>query len=162
MDFVWLLMKENESFKRWEAEISKVKHGLGILVSPAQYLQRYEQTGKVLQLLLQCPSTGRYSRNLPESPPDIILACPSPKIERPTAGALPNNMEFSKGEKQAQAIRCKILGLGSSGSFTPLSSNVNHATGRPSGCLDTYIWMHEFLLLRRTACGGQSPKKKPT
>lgn len=48
MDFAWLLMNENESFKRREAETSKVKHSLRILMSPAQHLQCYEQTGKVL------------------------------------------------------------------------------------------------------------------
>lgn len=48
MDFAWLLLNEDEPFKRGEAETSKVKHRLGIQASPAQYLQCYEQTGKVL------------------------------------------------------------------------------------------------------------------
>lgn len=48
MDFAWLLLNEDESFKRKEAETSKLKHRLGCQASPAQYEQCHEQTGKAL------------------------------------------------------------------------------------------------------------------
>jgi len=62
MDFAWLVQNENESFKRSEAETSKVKHRLRIQASPARHLQCYEQTGKALHQSDLSATTGAQER----------------------------------------------------------------------------------------------------